>query len=277
MRNINSQDPLLGLSANHGLHVLKDKWIQKSYMGAQCGHLADNLGLAIQSTITPHRIEGFRLDRGPRDPANREHRWEQSVWKAWSSLNATRVQGCWYRIVAYQVPLKDGKSRGWGHIDLLGISQDGLPVIIELKKDPKSRTRQRTEASETPLRIILEAAAYGVALRRNWDLFRPEFVSHLQCIGIDAKIIRKVPQQLPTVRLVAAAPAGFWIDWLPVTPKGLAVSQETWKEFQRFLVKLQEERLLPAFVSIAGDIDNHESLAAQPLTGFPPRWTNDLV
>jgi hypothetical protein len=272
MNNDKSRDPLVGMSASNGLHVLKDEWNQKDFMEAQCNYLAKNLSLAIKSTTTPRRIQGFNLDRGPNDKldkSSREHWWEQSIWEAWRKSTATRVKDCWFRIVYYQVPLFDSDSPRWGHIDLLGIYNDGLPVIIELKKDPPTGKRQGTIASETPLRIVLEATAYAIALRGIWDLFRPEFVSHLAKIGIDEKIIRKVPQSLSAVRVVGAAPAAYWIDWLPVTPKGLQVRNKAWEAFRLFLEALGKEKLITSFVSIAGDHDRPETLAGQWLKGFP--------
>jgi hypothetical protein len=117
--------------------------------------------------------------------------------------------------------------------------------------------------------MVLDAAAYAVALRKNWQRFRPEWIHHLTKTGMSDQVVSHVPEVLEAVPLVAAAPASFWIDWLPVTAKGRTVTGETWLSFQALLTEMEKAKLPVSFVSISGHDQNDAGLAAQPLIGFP--------
>jgi len=173
-------------------------------------------------------------------------------------------------LISFQVPLFDKQEKAsWGYIDLLGVILKGTPVVVELKKEPATNPVGGTKASESPLRMVLEAAAYAIALRKNWGRFRPEFVQRLKTLELPDSTIAGVPQELSTVRLVGLAPASYWIDWLPVTAKGLKVTPDAWRAFADLLAKFDQAGLPVSFASLSGDIESPESLAAQPLERFP--------
>jgi hypothetical protein len=264
-------DPLYGLTATAGLHKLKDRWAQKAYLEDQCNELAANLAAALTNTVPPERkLPYFDGVRDGREVQLGESKWERALWQ-WSRNNDdAALVGCWHRIVAYQVPLfAKQKKDGWGYIDLLGIDTDGTPVVLELKKEPAKNLKNLTTSSETPLRMVLEAAAYGVALRRNWKTFRPQLLEFLNKISFDPAVISRIPAQLSTVRLVGIAPAEYWTDWLPVTPKGMTVSPAAWEAFRRLLDALQREHFPTAFASIGGTPSRPMSLKVRCLKDFP--------
>lgn len=103
----------------------------------------------------------------------------------------------WDVLVGRQVPLMAKKaSEDWGSIDLLGLDSGGRPVVIELKK---------ASSPETPLRALLEAAAYAVSVEANWTILSDE-------------IHRTWPSSHPAasprpVGIVVAAPDRHWRDW----------------------------------------------------------------
>jgi hypothetical protein len=264
-------DPLYGLTAAAGLHVLKDCWGQKAYLEQQCSELAANLVTAVNTTTPPEReLPYFGGVRDDREVQLGESQWERALWKWARKSEGAALIGCWHKIVAYQVPLfAKQKKEGWGYIDLLGIDTDGTPAVLELKKEPARDADKRTKNSETPLRMVLEAAAYAVALRHNWKNFRPQFVESLQKMGLDPAFISKLPSELTTVRLLGVAPAEYWSDWLPVTAKGMTVTPAAWDAFRRLLDALHNEQLPTAFVSIYGDPKRPASLKARCLKCFP--------
>lgn len=59
-------------------------------------------------------------------------------------------------------PKKD--RDGWGKIDVVGIAKNLTPVVIGLKAG---------SSDESLLRMILEAVAYGIAIRTAW---KPRFL-----------------------------------------------------------------------------------------------------
>jgi len=266
-----TDEPFYGYEASAGLHILKDEWAQKTHFGTQSQYLAKNLKEAIKATedAVPERKGGFKLDRKtPQsiDESSRERIWEAAVKQRWSDPGLSAVKGCWDRVIAFQVPLYAAQTKSsWGYIDLLGVVGNTIPTVIELKKDPRARPTGGTDSSESPLRIVLEAAAYALALRVNWKYFKVEFSQRLGELGRP----NKVPESLKTVHLVGAAPASYWMDWLPVTAKGRTVKSKTWEQFSSLLTALKGVGLPTSFVSISGDSDQHGKLAAQPLVHFP--------
>lgn len=260
-----------------GLHVLKDKWKQKKYLGPQSKLLAkrENLSAAILATFdaAPERRKDFRLDRKPTKTIGNsqvERQLEAAILERWSSLGMWPIPGAWTSLVAFQVPLFNEKDKGrWGYIDLLGVNSQGLPVVVELKKTPTAGVVGRTGGTETPLRMVLEAAAYAIALRKNWPRFKPEWTNRLMQLGVSKTIVSRIPEKLETVPLVAAAPASFWMDWLPVTERGRTVTSESWRSFRSLLDQFNNEKLPVSFVSISGHKDDKNGFAVQPLVGFP--------
>ena len=208
-----------------GLHGLKDKWCQKSYFGEQSQILCNHFDDAVEATKegAPKRSQGYALGRSATveiDKTERERRWERAVFERWRSPGLSPVRKCWDRIVALQIPLFDRQERGgWGYIDLLGVLGRDI-CVVELKKEPATKRSGGTDNSESPLRIVLEAAAYAIVLRVNWQQLREELVAHMQALGMGASSCGNVPEDVPSIRLVGAAPAAYWIDWLPVTKKG---------------------------------------------------------
>lgn len=267
--------PFYDGSPEDGLHVLKDKWKQKTYFGAQSEYLAQNLEEAIEATqgAAPRREGDFRLARKATQAINetqRERIWERSVFERWNDPDIAPVNNCWDRVIGFQIPLFAEQDKdSWGYIDLLGFIGNGTPSVIELKKDPPTSKSGGTDNSESPLRIVLEAAAYAVALRANWSNFREEYVDRLTQLTVSHEVIDGIPDELHEVRLVGAAPAGYWLDWLPVTEKGRTISNSTWQSFSSLLDALGSAGLPTSFVSLSGDSDQPDMLAAQPLEHFP--------
>lgn len=269
--------PFYEYNATESLHILKDAWGQKAWLGPQSKLLAENLPAAIEATYAAahERTQGFRLNRPLNemmDDRSRERCLEAAMFRRWNQPNMWRIPGCWERLIAFQVPLYAQRdAEQWGDIDLLGMNADGLPVVIELKAAPNSHLDGQTRPSETPLRMLVEAGAYAVALRKNWaSQFRTEWIARLRELGVLETVIDAVPETLSTVPLVAAAPASYWIDWLAVTEKGRTVSRETWLSFQALLGEFERASLPVSFVSISGTEGDDSNLAAQPLVGFPP-------
>ena len=266
--------PFYNVGPEHGLHILKDSWGQKKFHEIQSKALSDGLETAIAATFEAAHVrdQGFKLLRPMTldiAESQEERQLESAIMARWSSPNMASIRGAWQRMVAFQVPLFGDRDRSsWGYIDLLGVNPQGLPVVVELKKSPTALAEGTTANSETPLRMLLEAAAYAVALRRNWsEGFRAEWIERLRGPDIPNAIIETVPLELVEVPLVAAAPASFWLDWLPYTSKGQ--SMNGWTEFKGLLANLKLHHLPLSFVSISGSASRPESLAVQPLSSLP--------
>jgi len=105
--------------------------------------------------------------------------------------------------VNYQVPLFDKTgSTGWRAIDLIGLSPQGMPQVWELKKRPPA---------DNPFVMIIQAIAYGVALRHAWNRgeFAAEWLKWLAGVG------RPQPNGGPTrdIQLFGIAPTEYWKEF----------------------------------------------------------------
>ena len=110
--------------------------------------------------------------------------------------------------MAFQMPLFSKRQKsGWGCVDLVGISPKNLPVIIELKAG---------QSKESPLRMLLEAASYAIALRKIWSTpaaassacFRDEWCEALNDAGIESADVKADPLAVCTI--VCLAPEAYW-------------------------------------------------------------------
>jgi len=153
----------------------------------------------------------------------------------------------WDVLVGRQIPLMaKNASEGWGSIDLLGLDSGGRPVLIELKK---------ASSPETPLRALLEAAAYAVSVEANWAVLSDE-------------IHRTGPYNHPAesprpVGIVVAAPDRYWRDWDRWSATGRGVPAGTRACIQDTAAALATAGIPSTFV----DLTYGDWTGAGPLAG----------
>jgi hypothetical protein len=216
-----------------GLHRIKVQ-LQKRFLAQQCGSLSNCLddALAATAAAAPVRDRPYIIDRSkPRKtPAHPEARWEEALF--WAMKDSAPVSAPWRRLLTYQVNLPNKrKDKDWGEIDLLGVSEQGLPVLVELKA-PRS--------SESPAQMLVQAAAYGVALRKAWPVSLRNEWERVVTLGKGV-----LPDELPVCQLVCAAPDEYWKDWTGQTPRAKTVRHEAWSSLH-LLRKALESRGYPS-------------------------------
>jgi hypothetical protein len=226
---MNHVKPELGL---HGL-VTPKSIFQKSFLSAQCVEVCDQLKGLIEATekVVPPRKANFKLneDHGKPVPIHLESRLERAIWKA-ASHDRENVHLGNIFIHSFQIPLNAHardltsvqSNAGWRKFDLMGTDQEGVPVVFELKGE-----------ANDPVHMIVEAAKYGVAVKKMW----PDMLKEWRKVFKRNKFpIQEYP--LKRCRLVCAAPQSFWEDW-----SGYKNQLGLWNNIARLCDGLSENEL----------------------------------
>ena len=224
-----------GFGPSSGFHVLKDKWNQRSYIHGHVSALVQELSEAIGATKKAAQVRSdaahhFGIDiRRPRErhafrdleTRTDERGLEQRLYREYGPNADQLPSPVWEQLVAYQVPLFNTRRtrEGWGHVDLLAVSADLQPVVIELKHEA---------ADDTPLRTLLECVANMIGVEANWERIASEVRSLSPLDG------RFASQDLTTVAPVGVllAPIEYWDNWAPFGAFAHRISADTRRAFQ---------------------------------------------
>lgn len=207
-----------------GLHQLKDECDAVERIVGVVGSIVEWFDILLENTLLrcPLRTAAsagadlYRLK--PRGSSSfgehslEEAKLERSLARRWPATdpeNQPFWPGHCLGFVNYQVPLFDKqKSEGWKSIDLVGLSPTRMPQVWELKKRPPA---------DGPFLMVVEAVAYGVALRHAWN--RGHFAAAWEEAGLGSPTDRP----LGTVELFGVAPTEYWTDarrkWLDTPEK----------------------------------------------------------
>jgi hypothetical protein len=171
-----------------------------------CAHLkVSDLVAGYEELVAtaPHRHDAGRLyfvgHDGRPSSGSRTNRIEEHLAIAlvndhpqWEILAAASMD-----LLDYQVPLQAHRSDvGVGKIDLFGLSENGVPAVIELKVLGRNR-------ADTPLRAVLEAFAYAAIIEANASAIAGE---------IRTISGHEVTSGRPD--LLVVAPSDYWDYWI---------------------------------------------------------------
>jgi hypothetical protein len=206
-----SRSRLTAINEALALHEILPSVRQLSYIGDHSRALLDTLAAKLEVTAAkaPAGRQGsgqtYELRRGDGpDPAVPERLLELRIWRAWR-FDALAGRGPFFGDVCrfvqtYQMPLQGKREdAGWGRIDLVGVTPDARPAVIELKHGG---------APDTLLRALVEGLAYACALRKAWGRgrLRDEWASVMHENGLPLEpeaVLTRVP-------VILLAPAEFW-------------------------------------------------------------------
>ena len=235
-RKVSKIDPKLGLHELGNPGAEGSFRFQLRYAKQQIADVLENLNGLVNNTRNnaPKREGDFCLERVT-DPklTHEEVKWERAMYGKWGPgpvASGEYVSVC-PRIQAFQTPLQASrKDRCWGDIDLLGIGADFLPVPNELK---------RRDSRDSPLRMLVQVAAYGFAVLEAWPNLRGEWVKASRRF-VEAPL--EFPPKLERLSLVGVAPKKYWLRCLgqvPGTEEGKFPS-EAWPPFWKLVEALRK-------------------------------------
>lgn len=204
MTNAYKQKPFLAEKGPKPLHLCNEFNI--AYTSDQTEYLIENFEELVKITrqAVPGRSKNFFPDASERTaPENiDERKLEHELYlkyKEPNSIKSNEISKIITHIPYYQFPLvahgEKEKSRGWGQVDLIGCTPERKPAIIELK---------RGGSTETPLRVIVEALAYAIALQEMWKQEGTTFRNDWdKLVGMDLK----------QITAIGLAPSKYWRRW----------------------------------------------------------------
>jgi hypothetical protein len=199
-----------------------------------------------------------------------ETEWERALWAEYGvSAKPQRplLPEICGPVLTYQTMLRNtNKDEGWGEVDLLGLRPITLtPVVVELKD---------ARGSDTPLRGIVEGAAYALALRKAWPhRLRGDWVEALaRRLGPEmAERIDAIPAVLDDVTVVVAAPEQYWHRRIgaPLTRTNGRVPPEAWPVLRALISALGERGIRIACASLRAAMGSKggrpQQVTAEPL------------
>src|SRR4051794_17876304 len=114
-RSSRDDPPFYGADASHGLHVLRNKWVQRRYMDSHARALSKGLSQAISVTrgCVPHRhtkslrylidrsAQGSGLPLKDMNDASVERRMEQQLFMAYGPDGEFHSSTSWKKLIAY--------------------------------------------------------------------------------------------------------------------------------------------------------------------------------
>lgn len=227
-----------------GLHRLKYDLNQWRCICVHCELVLKNFDEQVKTTHAdaPVRQKDFKLDReSARWPKGKEAQWERAIWQLWGPAFRSKawfLPGICKSIQTYQMPIaRTRATRHWRAIDLVGVDGRGLPVILELKEPG---------ANDTPLFMMLEAAAYGICVMKNWKKgpLRREWKRHVPVSDRTTS-----DGLLEQIHLLGIAPEGYWLG---LSKKKQEYLQKASKHFKRLKSAMEKHGLIWHFATLPG-------------------------
>ena len=188
----------------------------------------------------------YKLSRDPKggepDERSREACIERAIFRKWGPVTRISCKDsaflpsvCQF-IQTYQMPLQDKRAdAAWGKIDLVGVSFEWLPVVIELKEE---------KSVETPLRMLVEATGYAVAVSKAWKdgCLREEWCKSIERVMAASAPKFEWPDKLQTVPIICAAPRAYWKQRRgKAGAEPNALPKEAWKALADLMSALNDE------------------------------------
>ena len=225
------KNKLIPIDGTVPLHKLGASARQLSYMQEHSEAVLELLDVLLERTYAeaPRRKQSYKLRRKVREnPKDRERLLEKAIWTQWNDDEVKQnsqpfAANTCQHVQSYQMPLQGSRSDGsWGKLDLIGVTQSGLPVVLELKRE---------ESVEPPLRILIEGLAYAVAVRRAWNegSLREQWN---ETVTSQSRSFA-APTTLTSVPVIGIAPTNYWkrcIGTQGVRSRG-KVKDSAWKPF----------------------------------------------
>jgi hypothetical protein len=240
------------LDTSRGFHEMKKFDFSRTAQDSQ--EIARHLDRLIEMTYAaaplrqprPNRKDLYCLRRIPSTPSDEcEHLYEKAIRMQWDKSRTPAegfLPGVCEHIQAEQVPLKEYDSdEGWSEIDLVGVSPQFLPVVLELKIAHMKKDEEAND--ESPLRMLVEGLAYAIGVKRAWN--EGHFRTAWQEV-VDPRAT--MPKHLAEVPIVGIAPNEYWDRRMGKAGRLGILSSQDWHALGKFVEDLAQKGFPVHFV-----------------------------
>lgn len=238
-----------------------DTGLEDSIVSVDADELADEyrkLRKSAPRRSNPYfsrRRKGTTAERSPDTPRIQwEPRYAIALWNLQYSW--PRRGGGWHHLLDYQVPLKDIQANGKiGKIDLVGITDQGRFMVIELKCPRSGR-------GQSPAHALMEGLRYAAIVEANIHTLASSARKRFGC---------KTDAEAPPIVQVLG-PISWWRAWLDSGLKKRAVGN--WDRAFAHLASAIEKRIGVTVECMATDTGIAEAADGlcrrTPSLGLPP-------
>jgi hypothetical protein len=246
---------LMEIDSSLGLHEIPKKAMQLTRINNAAEQLEKGLRLFIKNTESKVQERNQyvikREDIGRISPGTGyEIRLERALWQKYHKQdqdgepNFLPKSPC---IIGYSVALFNNRNQAnWGEIDLMGVSQDGMPIPIELKKD----------TGDNILKMIVQVAAYGVAVRRLWNSDKCGFRNSWTSLELPS--CSSANKSMERIECICLAPEDYWnrtFGQKGTKRREGQVNRDSWESIKKLVKKFDEFGVSLTFATILLDND----------------------
>ena len=138
-----------------------------------------------------------------------------------------RADGTQFFLRDYQFPLKASNSdKGIGEVDLLGNTNQGRLIVIELKVKPNGVNNR----GDTPAAVMLQGLRYAAIVQSNHKSIAREMEQKFDC---------SIPIEPPIVQVLA--PEDWWQAWMGLEGSTRRTAGDWEKAFRKLARDIEEQ------------------------------------
>ena len=172
--------------------------------------------------------KAYFFEHAGKESAEHSNRREEILAKALWKLNLSwpHPGGGGFRLLDYQFPLKAQQSdKGIGKVDLLGVTDQGRLMVVELKVKPADGSR-----GETPMKALMEGLRYAAIVMANQDAIAQE---------AKVRFNEEISAEPPLVQILA--PKSWWEAWLNLCDSTRRAAGNWEAEFAQLLRDIEKK------------------------------------
>ena len=172
-------------------------------------------------------------------------RFEEHLAMALWGLKASwpGSDGKTFELLDYQFPLKSAQSdRGIGEVDLLGLTEAGKLVVVELKVPSRSAGARK----DAPVAALVQGLRYAAIVQANMEAIASEIQN---CFKM------QVTEAPPAVQIIA--PKSWWTSWTDL-PESTRRKAGEWERELTRLMRDVEKNLWVRVECLALDIQEED-------------------